>query len=48
MKEVEVEGHKVLVARDEGAYYALSPKCTHFGASLAKGKSYLPVLFLCR
>jgi len=37
MKEVEVEGQKVLVARDQGAYYALSSKCTHFGASLAKG-----------
>lgn len=38
MKEVEVEGSKVLLARDQGAYYAVSAKCTHFGASLAKGK----------
>ena len=38
MKEVEVEGKKVLLARDQGAYYAVSSKCTHFGASLAKGK----------
>ncbi|XP_067931278.1 apoptosis-inducing factor 3-like [Watersipora subatra] len=37
MKEVEVEGHKVLLARDQGAYYAVSPKCTHFGAPLVKG-----------
>ena len=33
-----MEGKKVLLARDQGAYYAVSSKCTHFGASLAKGK----------
>lgn len=37
MKEVEVSGHKVLLARDQGSYYAVSSKCTHFGAPLAKG-----------
>jgi NADPH-dependent 2,4-dienoyl-CoA reductase/sulfur reductase-like enzyme/nitrite reductase/ring-hydroxylating ferredoxin subunit len=38
MKEVEVpENKKILVVRDHGQIYALSSKCTHYGAPLAKG-----------
>lgn len=38
--EYEVEGVdevKVLLAKVNGEVHALSPKCTHFGAPLAKG-----------
>ena len=40
MKEVTVDGQEILLARDQGAYYAVSSKCTHFGASLVNGKWY--------
>ncbi|CZT16159.1 related to putidaredoxin reductase [Ramularia collo-cygni] len=39
-KEVEVEGLekvKILLARHDNTTHALSPKCTHYGAPLAKG-----------
>lgn len=39
-QEVEVEGveeGKVLLAKVNGEVHALSPKCTHYGAPLAKG-----------
>lgn len=39
MKEVQVEGQKVLLAKDQGTYYAVSAKCTHYGAPLVKGQS---------
>lgn len=38
--EYEVEGVdevKVLLAKVNGEVHAMSPKCTHFGAPLAKG-----------
>ncbi|XP_048247566.1 apoptosis-inducing factor 3-like isoform X1 [Haliotis rufescens] len=37
MREVEVAGGKVLLTRDKGEYYAVGPKCTHYGAPLANG-----------
>jgi nitrite reductase/ring-hydroxylating ferredoxin subunit len=40
MKEVEtnVNGSKVLIVRNAaGKYYALSPKCPHFGAPMVTG-----------
>jgi nitrite reductase/ring-hydroxylating ferredoxin subunit len=40
MKEVEtnVNGSKVLIVRNSaGKYYALSPKCPHFGAPMVSG-----------
>lgn len=39
-QEVEVEGveeGKVLLAKVKDEVHALSPKCTHYGAPLAKG-----------
>lgn len=47
MKEVDVNGKNILLARDQGNYYAVSAKCTHYGASLAKGLIYL-LLYLSR
>jgi len=37
MKEVEVEGHKVLVLRQQGELRAFSGTCTHYGAPLVRG-----------
>lgn len=40
MQEAEVEGveeGKVLLAKIKDEVHALSPKCTHYGAPLAKG-----------
>ena len=40
MKEVEtnINGSKVLIVRNAaGKYYALSPKCPHFGAPMVTG-----------
>ncbi|XP_046554084.1 apoptosis-inducing factor 3-like [Haliotis rubra] len=37
MKEVDVPGGNVLLTREKGQYYAVGPKCTHYGASLANG-----------
>ena len=37
MKEVDVGEGKALLVRENGQYYAVSHKCTHFGAPLAKG-----------
>ena len=40
MREIlmEEEGNKkVLLVRNEGEYFAMGPKCTHFGAPLIKG-----------
>ncbi len=42
MKEVEtnVNGSKLLIVRNAaGKYYALSPKCPHFGAPMVTGAS---------
>ncbi|WP_019990431.1 FAD-dependent oxidoreductase [Rudanella lutea] len=37
LKEVRVGDTDVLLARVDGQYYALYPKCSHYGAPLAKG-----------
>ena len=37
MKQVKVGEHDVLLARTDGQFYALYPKCTHYQAPLAKG-----------
>ena len=36
-KEVELEGEKLLLVRQDGLLTALSGKCTHYGAPLVKG-----------
>ena len=38
MKVVDADGKPVLLVNLDGAYYALSNKCTHMGCSLSKGK----------
>ncbi|MGH0180082.1 UNVERIFIED_CONTAM: hypothetical protein FKN15_003674 [Acipenser sinensis] len=38
MREVEVGSHKVLLVRSEGGYSAVGNLCTHYGASLSKGR----------
>ncbi|XP_073172157.1 apoptosis-inducing factor 3-like isoform X4 [Lepidochelys kempii] len=37
LREVEVAGHKVLLARSKMEFSAVGSKCTHAGASLSKG-----------
>lgn len=37
LKEVRVNDTDVLLARADGQYYALNPKCSHYQAPLAKG-----------
>uniref|UniRef100_A0A8C5C4S5 Rieske domain-containing protein n=1 Tax=Gadus morhua TaxID=8049 RepID=A0A8C5C4S5_GADMO len=37
MREVEVEGQKVLLVRTEGRYGAVGSRCTHYNAPLVKG-----------
>jgi glycine betaine catabolism B len=37
MKEVEVDGQKILIANVNGKYYAISSICTHEGGPLADG-----------
>ncbi len=38
MKEVTVEGRKVLLARVAGQYYAVQNVCPHMGSLLSQGK----------
>eukprot|EP00090_Calanus_glacialis_P004116 TRINITY_DN13049_c0_g1_i1.p1 TRINITY_DN13049_c0_g1~~TRINITY_DN13049_c0_g1_i1.p1 ORF type:complete len:535 (-),score=224.80 TRINITY_DN13049_c0_g1_i1:73-1677(-) len=37
MKEVEMDGYKILLVREKGELRALSAFCTHYGAPLIKG-----------
>ncbi len=37
MKELEVDGKKILLARVDGRFYATSAQCPHYGVSLAEG-----------
>ena len=42
VKEVSVAGGgKALLIKDSGQFYAVSSKCTHYGAPLEKGKQDL-------
>jgi len=38
MKNFQVQGIDILIARIEGKYYAAQNKCPHFGGDLSKGK----------
>jgi nitrite reductase/ring-hydroxylating ferredoxin subunit len=38
MKEVEVQGHKLLLAMVGGIYHAANGRCPHMGGRLAHGK----------
>jgi 3-phenylpropionate/trans-cinnamate dioxygenase ferredoxin component len=38
MKEVEAEGHNLLVANLGGMYYAIGNVCTHMGCHLSQGR----------
>jgi len=38
MTKVTVDGKDLLLANVDGAYYAISNKCTHLGGSLANGE----------
>jgi len=38
MKEVEVQGHELLLAMVGGKYYATDGRCPHLGGRLARGK----------
>jgi 3-phenylpropionate/trans-cinnamate dioxygenase ferredoxin subunit len=37
MKEVEIQGKKILLARIKGKYYATQGRCPHFGGVLSQG-----------
>ncbi|MFP3953482.1 MAG: Rieske 2Fe-2S domain-containing protein [Candidatus Acetothermia bacterium] len=37
MEGVEVNGHEVTLVKTEGEFYAVGPKCTHFGVRLGNG-----------
>jgi 3-phenylpropionate/trans-cinnamate dioxygenase ferredoxin subunit len=37
MKEVEIQGKKILLARIKDKYYATTGRCTHFGGKLSQG-----------
>lgn len=37
MKMVEIEGHQVLLARVQDAYYAVDSRCPHMGGNLSQG-----------
>jgi apoptosis-inducing factor 3 len=37
MKEVEVEGLKILLTRLDGTFYAIGGECSHYGGPLAEG-----------
>jgi len=38
MKEVVLQGHRMLLARIEDGYYAADNRCPHMGARLSEGK----------
>ena len=37
MREVEVDGHKLLIARVDDAYHVTDARCPHLGGHLAEG-----------
>lgn len=38
MREVNLSGHEVLLARSGGSFYAAANRCPHMGAKLSQGK----------
>lgn len=38
MKEISIQGQKILLAFTGGKYYAVPNRCTHMGGNLSKGK----------
>ena len=40
MREVDVGEGKALLVKENGEFYAVGSKCTHYGAPLAKGESH--------
>lgn len=38
MKSFSINGKPVLVVNNDGNFYAIGNKCTHFGGDLSKGK----------
>jgi len=38
MKQVNVQGHDLLIAQVGGKYYATDNRCPHMGANLSQGK----------
>ena len=46
MKEVEVEGHKIIVIREKGQVRVFSGQCPEYGAPLVKG-SLAPGVIRC-
>lgn len=37
MKVIKLDDREILLARFQGEYYAIAPKCTHYGGPLAEG-----------
>lgn len=37
MQKVDIEGRELLLARVEGAYYAIDDRCPHMGGDLSEG-----------
>jgi len=38
MKQVNVQGHEILIAQVGGKYYAAANRCLHMGGNLSQGK----------
>ncbi len=38
MKQVDAEGHDLLIANLDGTYYAIGNVCTHMGCHLSQGR----------
>ena len=38
MKQVNVQGHEILIAQVDGKYYATANRCLHMGGNLSQGK----------
>jgi len=37
LKKVQIEGHELVLARVEGAFYVLDNRCPHMGGDLSRG-----------
>ena len=47
MREVDIGPGKILVVKDQGKFYAMGNKCSHYAAPLVKGQ-YLTVPWLLK